>query len=594
MTLWLIFAAMGLVAAGLLAWALLRAGAVTGERSEYDLQVFRAQLSELDREAELGLVSDEDAAAARLEIERRMLAADAARGRGPSGRLGRSGRIAAVGISLAVPVAAIAVYLELGAPGVPSVPHSEPATVAQTQGPDAHAGAGEAGSGVPDVAAMVSRLEQRLADNPDDLEGWAMLGRSYIVLNRPEDALKALDHALALDDTLPVLHSARGEALVMAADGIVTPKAREAFGRALALDPEDARARFYMAMGRAQEGDTRGAFDDLVALMKAGGPEAPWYQGVYQQAATMAGELGLDAATVLPAPPALAMAAGNSGTPADPAVEAKRLAAQLADNPKDYQGWIRLAQLRAGLGDRAGARDALDRGAAAFPGAPFVQQQFQQAAAALGLNEGGTGSAGGTASAGATGSAGGTASAGATSSAGGTASAGATDSAGGTRGPSAEDVQAAQQMTNAERDQMIRGMVGNLAARLKDDPNDLEGWRMLARSYGVLGETDKSVAAYAHLAERQPDDAAAQLDYARALVERDGGRAEAPDTLSALRRVLELDANNPDALFYLGDAAQRDGDQAAARRYFEKLIGQLDPASREHAMVQARLKALAE
>jgi len=278
MTLWLIFAAMGLVAAGLLAWALLRAGAVTGERSEYDLQVFRAQLSELDREAELGLVSDEDAAAARLEIERRMLAADAARGRGPSGRLGRSGRIAAVGISLAVPVAAIAVYLELGAPGVPSVPHSEPATVAQTQGPDAHAGAGESGSGVPDVAAMVSRLEQRLADNPDDLEGWAMLGRSYIVLNRPEDALKALDHAVALDDTLPVLHSARGEALVMAADGIVTPKAREAFGRALALDPEDARARFYMAMGRAQEGDTRGAFDDLVALMKAGGPQAPWYE----------------------------------------------------------------------------------------------------------------------------------------------------------------------------------------------------------------------------------------------------------------------------------------------------------------------------
>jgi len=549
--LWLIFIAMGLAAAGLLAWALLRSGAAAGERAEYDLQVFRAQLRELDREAELGLASAEDAAAARLEIERRMLAADAARGQSVAGRLGPAGRIAAVAISLAVPGAAFGVYLLLGAPQVASVLQSERPAVAQGQGDTGSSGDG---SDLANVATMVARLEQRLADNPDDIQGWATLGRSYIVLGRPEDALAALDRALALNDEVPFLHSARGEALTLAADGMVTPAAREAFDRALALDPEDARARFYLALGREQEGDVQGALDDLVVLLKAGGPEAPWYDGVYERAAALAGELGLDAAAVLPVAPAPAMAPGQGTAPADPRAEADRLTAQLAANPKDFQGWIDLARLRAGLGDRAGARDALDRGAAAFPGAPFVQQQFQQAAAELGLAEGETGA----------------------------------------RGPSAEDVQAAQQMTDAERDEMIRGMVGNLAARLQDDPDDLEGWRMLARSYGVLGEKDKSVEAYAHLAERQPEDAAAQLDYARALVERDGGHAEAPETLAALQRALEIDPQSADALFYLGDAAERSGDRTGAALYFQKLLGRLDPASREYATIEARLKALAE
>ncbi len=110
----------------------------------------------------------------------------------------------------------------------------------------------------------------------------------------------------------------------------------------------------------------------------------------------------------------------------------------------------------------------------------------------------------------------------------------------------------------------------------------------------MLGETGKAVAAYAHLAERQPEDAAAQLDYARALVERDGGRAQAPETLAALRRVLELDPGSPDALFFLGDAAARRGDRADARGYFRDLLGRLDPASREYAIIEDRLETLVD
>lgn len=66
-------------------------------------------------------------------------------------------------------------------------------------------------------------------------------------------------------------------------------------------------------------------------------------------------------------------------------------------------------------------------------------------------------------------------------------------------GPTAEDMAAARDMTPAERDRMVRGMVDRLAARLRDNPDDAEGWRRLARAYDVLGEPDKAAEARARL-----------------------------------------------------------------------------------------------
>jgi cytochrome c-type biogenesis protein CcmH len=76
-----------------------------------------------------------------------------------------------------------------------------------------------------------------------------------------------------------------------------------------------------------------------------------------------------------------------------------------------------------------------------------------------------------------------------------------TPAAGGTppRGPSAADVEAAGQMTDAERGKMIQAMVARLAERLKQNPDDLEGWQRLARAYQVLGETDKAKDAQARV-----------------------------------------------------------------------------------------------
>ena len=134
-------------------------------------------------------------------------------------------------------------------------------------------------------------------------------------------------------------------------------------------------------------------------------------------------------------------------------------------------------------------------------------------------------------------------------------------------------------------------MVDGLAARLEEQPDDLEGWRMLGRSYQVLGEPQKAAEAYRQVAQALPDDLAAQLDYGDALL------AAAPDALSPaaeqqMRRVLELDPHNPAALFHLGQAAAEAGDAAAAREHWQRLIAQVPADAPEHAQLQRLIDQL--
>jgi cytochrome c-type biogenesis protein CcmH len=325
------------------------------------------------------------------------------------------------------------------------------------------------------------------------------------------------------------------------AGGIVTEAARRALEEAVARDPTDPRARFYLAIAKDQDGDKEGALEALTALVAEAPADAPWAAGVRERAAKIAADLGLDPAEAVPSGPAVA-----------DAEDAAQLAARLESDPKDYQGWIELARLRAKSGDAEGARAALGRGAEAYPGAPFVLQQFQQAAVELGLD-------------------------------------GDQETA---RGPSADDMAAAAEMSSEEQDAMIRGMVGQLAARLEEEPDDAEGWRMLGRSYEVLGEPENSAEAFGRAADLRPDDMAAQLDYATALLDAAGSDAPPPEAVARLEKVVARDPSNPDALFYLGEIAHRQGETAIAILYWQRLLAQLPPNSDQHAWLKSRIDAL--
>ena len=107
----------------------------------------------------------------------------------------------------------------------------------------------------PEAAAMVAQLERRLQEQPGDLRGWLLLGRSYINLNRFDDALIAYDRARRLDAKSPEAAMGLGEAMSLRAGGEITPPASQLFEEALSEAPGNPQALLYGGFAAATRGD---------------------------------------------------------------------------------------------------------------------------------------------------------------------------------------------------------------------------------------------------------------------------------------------------------------------------------------------------
>jgi cytochrome c-type biogenesis protein CcmH len=158
-----------------------------------------------------------------------------------------------------------------------------------------------------------------------------------------------------------------------------------------------------------------------------------------------------------------------------------------------------------------------------------------------------------------------------------------------TPGPSAEDVAAAGQMTADERGEMIRGMVERLAARLEEEPNDVEGWKRLGNARRVLGELLEAEQAFERALEIDPDDFVALEAQAQIALERAGGDLIPELTQRNYRRILKLDGRRLDALWYLGLAAQQQSRTEEAQDLWQTLLGLLPPDSPDAREVKRRL-----
>ena len=140
---------------------------------------------------------------------------------------------------------------------------------------------------------------------------------------------------------------------------------------------------------------------------------------------------------------------------------------------------------------------------------------------------------------------------------------------------------------------MIRGMVDGLAEKLKQNPDDLDGWLRLARSYGVLDEAAKSRDAYARAAALKPDDVEILSLYAESIVKAAGPGQDMPPQLAAVsERLLKLKPDHGAALWFAGIARAQAGDAEGARMRWTRLLALLDPGSPQHAEVKARLDSL--
>jgi cytochrome c-type biogenesis protein CcmH len=160
-------------------------------------------------------------------------------------------------------------------------------------------------------------------------------------------------------------------------------------------------------------------------------------------------------------------------------------------------------------------------------------------------------------------------------------------------GPTAEQMQAAAAMPAAERDQMINGMIEKLAARLKAEPNDLDGWVRLGKAYAVQGKNDQAVDAFDHAARLKPDDPSIKLEIVAALLS--GLKptdALPPRAINLLTEVAKISPEAPEVLWYLGVVAARDGRAAEARDKWTKLLAALPADGEDAKLVKAALAQL--
>lgn len=249
-----------------------------------------------------------------------------------------------------------------------------------------------------EVAQMVAQLEARMEQTPDDPEGWRMLGWTRFQMGQFPAAVAAYSRAEALAPDNGDTQAALGEAMVMAAEGTVSPEAQTRFRRALQLLPGDPRARYYLAAARDQAGDTKGAIADWVAIVNESPPDAPLTIELRNLVTQRAREAGVDisgtmpdraAAPAAPAPSASQVAEAQAMAPEDRQAMIRGMVdgldARLAESPQDVAGWQRLIRARMVLGEPERAAAALKRAEAALADNPEGLAAVRAEATSAGL-----------------------------------------------------------------------------------------------------------------------------------------------------------------------------------------------------------------
>jgi len=450
-TLWIILTAMCSAAAVLVAIPLVRRYEAADRGASADTGFYSGQLKELERDRALGLIGETEADLAKVEIERRLLAAaKLVRPAQPVPRAWRT--VALVAVAGLVALGATNLYALRGRPDL--------ATRMPAAGETAELPALEAAmpttAAVGNVDDMIGKLAQRLQQAPSDADGWRMLGWSYFNTQRYEQSAAAFAKAMELAPEILDYKSSYAEALVQAAQGVVTPKAQGLFDEVLKSDPKDFRSRFYVALATEQAGKLDMALDQWITLLGEAPKDAGWLADVRQRIGELGQRTGRNVAEILGNAPSTQSAAGSE-VPAENQKEMidgmiAGLAAKLEANPRDRDGWAMMIRSLKVRGDLAGARKALSYALAAFADDPSTRTQIAGLAQSLGvLPTDGTAPA-----------------------------------------ASQQDATPAVQAPAEDQQAMIRGMVDRLAERLDASPHDAESWVRLIRSRMVLNEPGKA------------------------------------------------------------------------------------------------------
>ncbi len=389
MIIWLIFAALTVAVMLAVLGPFYRTDSASRSRDAFDREIYRDQLAEVDGDLERGVLGPEEADAARIEISRRLIAAEEADAQ-VSGATSadQSGdpfrKITFWAMALLIPATGLGGYLVLGNADLPSQPHAS-----RFENPDQQK----------NFAVLIARVEERLRTHPEDGRGWKVLAPVYMRQGRYNDAADAFEKAIATLGEDEELLTGFAEALISANRGIIAPDARAAYVKVLKKNKNSLVARFRLAMADEQDGNLKKASSEYRELLLLGDPEGSWRKIVsdrlaavnQQMLGSQEGEGSQSASRSAPGPgpsaddvkAAQKMSAAERSQMINSMVE--RLSKRLQDDGDDIDGWLRLMNAYMVLGKAEAAKSALVSARKQFSGNTQALSRLDQLARRLDL-----------------------------------------------------------------------------------------------------------------------------------------------------------------------------------------------------------------
>jgi len=287
-TFYIIVGIMLMIAIGILAPTLLFTRRVdTSGRVAENVTIAQDRLAELKAAYEKGELTSDDYESAKAELER-SLAADLDQESAEAS--GKGGLIVLLMLLVALPLGSLALYRHYGAPQ-----HIDLVGPGQPPSPQS--------AEKPSVAEMLAKLEQRLQENPEDADGWYMLGRSYMALGRYEDAVKAYEQLQRIVGEHPAALVSLADAVAMAQGGSLLGRPEELALRALKASPDDATANWLAGKAAAERGDAQAAIAYWRVAAKGLGERPELLVEINRLIEETATKAGIEAAPVVAAAP---------------------------------------------------------------------------------------------------------------------------------------------------------------------------------------------------------------------------------------------------------------------------------------------------
>lgn len=402
MLFWIIAGLLAAIVGTFLGVTMLRGGANSVPPAAYDLQVYRDQLKEVDRDLTRGVLPEADAERARIEISRRILTADTQLKKGSTdgGQPKGLGKTMAAACFAFLLLGTIGIYSQIGAPSYEDQPLQDRFAAAQNllasrpsqATREAQLPALKERTVDENFSNLIKELRVKIQENPNDLRGQELLARNEATLGNFRAAYEAQEKVISLkgDAVRGNDFTQLADLMIRAAQGYISPEADIALREAMARDPNDGFARYYMGLMLTQNGRPDMTFRVWRDLLEEGPEAAPWIPPIRARIDDLAWIAGVNYTAPAPrGPSADDIQAAEELSPEGRAAMIQSMVASLSDRLATEGGtpaeWAQLISAYAVLGETERSRTIWTEAQTVFADNPQALATVQAAATQAGL-----------------------------------------------------------------------------------------------------------------------------------------------------------------------------------------------------------------